>query len=194
MKNTLTRLIHAVLSLGLSATPMAGQDVLVRQAPVGMRIRPIDAPDIHHLLPHVDELEQAHLNNLSERVSTIMKEAFRHIGARYRSGGKGPKVFDCSGFTSYVFGRSNYIIGHSSRDQYARNTPVKVSNMQRGDLVFFTSPRSGKNVGHVGIVVNVDPATKTFTFIHASTSEGVKVSSSTDGFYARKFVGVRRVF
>lgn len=194
MKNTLTRLFLAALSLGFSATPVAGQDVMARQAPVGMRIRPIDAPDVHHLLPRTDERELAHLSNLSERISAVLKEAFRHIGARYRSGGKGPHAFDCSGFTSYVFGRSNYIIGHSSRDQYARNTPVKVGDMQRGDLVFFTSSRSGKNVGHVGIVVNVDPTTKAFTFIHASTSGGVRVDSSTDAYYARRFVGVRRVF
>ena len=84
-------------------------------------------------------------------------------------------------------------IGSSSRDQYARNVPVSRSEMQRGDLVFFTSPSSGRNVGHVGIVVDVDPINRTFNFIHASSSEGVKISNSNDGFYARRFIGVRRV-
>lgn len=127
-------------------------------------------------------------------INGLLDEAMSHIGARYRSGSKGPYAFDCSGFTSYVFrqlGAGN--IGASSRDQYARNMPVSRSEMQRGDLVFFTSPRSGRNVGHVGIVVDVDPITNTFNFIHASTSEGVKISNSNDGFYARRFIGVRRV-
>ena len=127
-------------------------------------------------------------------VNSLLDEAMSHIGARYRSGSKGPHSFDCSGFTSYVFkqlGSAN--IGSSSRDQYARNVPVSRSEMQRGDLVFFTSPSSGRNVGHVGIVVNVDPLTNTFDFIHASSSGGVKISNSTDGFYARRFIGVRRV-
>ncbi|MBQ8968931.1 MAG: C40 family peptidase [Bacteroidaceae bacterium] len=127
-------------------------------------------------------------------VNQIMDEAFSHLGTRYRYGSKGPATFDCSGFTSYVFRQSDYAIGNSSRDQYAHNTPVKRSDMQRGDLVFFTSPRSGKGVGHVGIIVDVDPQTQTFTFIHASTNEGVKVSHSTDGYYTRRFVGIRRVF
>lgn len=127
-------------------------------------------------------------------VSQIMDEAFSHIGTRYRYGSKGPGTFDCSGFTSYVFRQSDYAIGNSSRDQYARNTPVKRSDMQRGDLVFFTSPHSGKGVGHVGIIVDVDHDSNTFTFIHASTHDGVKVSHSTDGYYARRFVGIRRVF
>ena len=127
-------------------------------------------------------------------INGLLDEAMSHIGARYRSGSKGPYAFDCSGFTSYVFrqlGAGN--IGASSRDQYARNMPVSRSEMQRGDLVFFTSPRSGRNVGHVGLVVDVDPITNTFNFIHASTSDGVKISNSNDGFYARRFIGVRRV-
>lgn len=127
-------------------------------------------------------------------INGIMDEAMSHLGARYRSGSKGPSSFDCSGFTSYVFGRTAGVqIGSSSRDQYAKNMPVKRSEMQRGDLVFFTSPRSGRNVGHVGIVVDVDPLTQTFSFIHASTSKGVVITNSSDGFYARRFVGVRRV-
>lgn len=126
-------------------------------------------------------------------VNRIMDEAMKHIGARYRSGSKGPNAFDCSGFTSYVFGRSNLNIGCSSRDQYARNIPISRSEMQRGDLVFFTSPHSGRNVGHVGIVVDVDPITRTFNFIHASSKSGVKISNSSEGFYARRYVGVRRV-
>jgi cell wall-associated NlpC family hydrolase len=126
-------------------------------------------------------------------VNTIMDEAMSHIGARYRSGSKGPKAFDCSGFTSYVFGRSGMQIGCSSRDQYARNQPISRSEMQRGDLVFFTSPGSGRNVGHVGIVVDVDPMTHTFSFIHASSSGGVKISQSNEGFYSSRYIGVRRV-
>ena len=127
-------------------------------------------------------------------INGLLDEAMSHIGARYRSGSKGPYAFDCSGFTSYVFrqlGAGN--IGASSRDQYARNMPVSRSEMKRGDLVFFTSPNSGRGVGHVGIVVDVDPITHSFNFIHASSSQGVKITNSNDGFYARRFIGVRRV-
>ena len=135
--------------------------------------------------------------NLDYDVATInclLDEAVSHIGARYRSGSKGPKAFDCSGFTSYVYRQMGYTnIGASSRDQYARNIPVSRSEMQRGDLVFFTSHNSGRGVGHVGIVVDVDPITHSFNFIHASTSQGVKITNSNDGFYARRFIGVRRV-
>ena len=193
MKNVI-RHMALVLSLLAAPSPLAAQDMLARHAPVGMKLKPIDAPSVRHLLPRTDEREQSIAESLEKRIASIMTEAFRHLGTRYRSGGKGPKAFDCSGFTSYVFARMGHAIGHSSREQYSRNTPINVSDMRRGDLVFFTSPGSGRNVGHVGIVVDVDPTTKKFTFIHASTSGGVKVNSSTDGFYARRFVGIRRVF
>ena len=128
------------------------------------------------------------------RMDNIIDEAYSHLGTRYRSGSKGPYAFDCSGFTSYVYGQQTGInIGASSRDQYARNIPINRSEMQRGDLVFFTSPGSGRGVGHVGIVVDYDPLTGEFSFIHASSKDGVKVSSSTDGYYSRRYIGVRRV-
>lgn len=122
----------------------------------------------------------------------LMSEAFSHIGTRYRSGAKGPNAFDCSGFTSYVYRQFGENIGSCSRDQYAKNQPISRNDLQTGDLVFFTSRGSGRGVGHVGIVVDVNND-GSFSFIHASTSEGVKVSKSTDGYYARRYVGARRV-
>jgi hypothetical protein len=126
-------------------------------------------------------------------VDNMMQEAYKHIGARYRYGSKGPNAFDCSGFTSFVYKKSNMNIGASSREQYARNIPIKREDLQPGDLVFFTSPGSRRGVGHVGIVVDYDPISNVFTFIHASTSSGVKLSKSSESNYARRYVGARRV-
>jgi len=127
-------------------------------------------------------------------MENLIDEALTHLGARYVWGSKGPKTFDCSGFTSYVYKQQNHqFIGASSRDQYARNTPITRNELQTGDLVFFTSPRSGRGVGHVGIVLDVDPVTHNFTFIHASTKDGVKISNINEGYYSRRYIGARRV-
>ena len=123
----------------------------------------------------------------------ILSQATSFIGTRYRLGSKGPNAFDCSGFTSYIYGQNNIAIGGSSRDQYARNIPIRREEMQPGDLVFFTSPNSGHGVGHVGIIMDYDPISDTFIFIHASSKNGVKISNSTDGNYTRRYIGVRRV-
>ena len=133
------------------------------------------------------------VNESFTNVYDLLEQATSLIGSRYRHGSKGPYTFDCSGFTSYIYGQNNIYIGCSSRDQYARNIPISRAEMQPGDLVFFTSPHSGGNVGHVGIIMDVDPLNDTFTFIHASSTNGVKISSSTEGYYERRYIGVRRV-
>lgn len=136
----------------------------------------------------------ANVNYDEVMTANLIQEAISHLGARYVYGSKGPRTFDCSGFTSYVYKQQNNIfIGASSREQYARNIPINRDEMRAGDLVFFTSPHSGRNVGHVGIVLDYDPITNVFTFIHASTKQGVKISKSTEGYYQRRYIGVRRV-
>ena len=122
----------------------------------------------------------------------VLDEAFNHMGARYSHGSAGPYVFDCSGFTSYVFGKMGISLSRSSRQQSTQGYRIENCDLQSGDLVFFTSPRSGGNVGHVGIVVDVDPATGSFDFIHASL-RGVKVSNSRESYYASRYLFGRRV-
>jgi len=138
----------------LCITTACAQDQYARHAPIGRRLTHTDTVATHFVLP-ISEAQQASVSGLAA-INTLIEEAFSHLGKRYRSGGKGPTAFDCSGFTSYVFKKLNHMIGASSRDQYVRNKPIKRNEMRRGDLVFFTSPRSGKNVGHVGIIVDVE--------------------------------------
>ena len=181
-----------IILLLLIPASAGAQDPFANKAPTGGILHRPDTVVIRMLIP-TDGSYGKVFGGGTELVESIMTEAFRHLGKRYRSGGKGPTVFDCSGFTGYVFRKHSYEIGASSRDQYARNTPIRRDEIQCGDLVFFTSPGSGRNVGHVGIVVDVDPVTLDFTFIHASSKNGVKLSSSTESNYAKRYVGARRI-
>ena len=134
-------------------------------------------------------------SNLSKEKATLiddlLKESATHIGKRYVWGSKGPKTFDCSGFTGYVYKQFGYSIGPCSREQYKIGKSVDVKHLRKGDLVFFTSRRSGNNVGHVGIVWEADNAKGTFKFIHASV-KGVKISDF-EGYYVSRYVGAKRV-
>lgn len=122
----------------------------------------------------------------------LLKEAATHIGKRYVFGSKGPNTFDCSGFSGYVYRQFGYSIGACSREQYKTGKNIDVKDVRKGDLVFFTSRSSGANVGHVGIVWDVDDNNGGFKFIHASTRRGV-VISDFEGYYVRRFVGIKRV-
>lgn len=129
-------------------------------------------------------------SNISDN---IIQTAMKFIGTRYRRGTAGPKTFDCSGFTSYVFGKLNILLSRSSRDQYRQGEAVKkISDLRRGDLVFFGGSRATRSVGHVGIVTDVANDGKSFNFVHAACS-GVKVDNSTSSYYSRRYIGARRV-
>ena len=122
----------------------------------------------------------------------ILSQAMSLLGTKYRSGGTDTRGFDCSGFTSYVYGQNGISIGRSSRDQFAQNTPINRKQIRPGDLVFFSGTRIGSDVGHVGIVTEVGPG-DTFLFIHSSSRGGVVISRSTDTYYAQRYLGARRV-
>lgn len=124
-------------------------------------------------------------------VSDLLSEANKHLGKPYRHGMKGPNAFDCSGFTSYVYKQFGYSISPASRVQYTEGVSVDRKELRKGDLVFFTSRSSGKNVGHVGIVIKADNETGDFEFIHASV-KGVRVNSC-EGYYQQRYVGARRI-
>ncbi|MDE5720229.1 MAG: C40 family peptidase [Paramuribaculum sp.] len=133
--------------------------------------------------------------SLREITDNLTKFASQFIGRRYVWGSTGPKTFDCSGFTSYIFRNAGVTLNRTSRMQYAQGEPVKTSELRPGDLMFFSSPRSGKGrVGHVAMVVEVDDGGESLTFIHAASSKGVSYQRFPDGgYYSRNYIGAKRV-
>ncbi len=127
-------------------------------------------------------------------IAEMLDYAATFKGTKYRLGATGPKRFDCSGFTSYVFAHVGYKLDRTSRQQVTNGKEVEINELQPGDLVFFNGRRAGgSRIGHVGIVTSADNENKTFEFIHASTSQGVVISSSTETYYNRRYVKACRV-
>ena len=125
---------------------------------------------------------------------SLVLYARQYIGTPYGYGQSSGKRFDCSGFTSYVFGHYGYTLARTSRDQYLEGDSVERGTWAVGDLVFFSGRSGGQSrVGHVGIVVSVDKEQDRFEFIHASTSRGVIVSRSTEQYYSSRYIGARRM-
>lgn len=124
-------------------------------------------------------------------LNDILTEAKKHLGKRYSYGSKGPNKFDCSGFSSYVFKQFGIDLSPASKVQYTQGQSVKRSELRMGDLVFFTSRRSGKGVGHVGIVISAEEDGN-FKFIHASVSKGITVDNCA-GYYEGRFIGAKRI-
>lgn len=142
-----------------------------------------------------DVERREHISGLSaessQMINDLLVEAKKHIGKKYVHGTHGPNTFDCSGFTSYVYKQFGFNISPGSRMQYTQGTPVARNDLRKGDLVFFTSRSSGKNVGHVGIVWEADNEKGTFKFIHASI-RGVRISDF-EGYYVPRYIGAKRI-
>jgi cell wall-associated NlpC family hydrolase len=105
--------------------------------------------------------------------------AMQYLGTPYVWAGASPGGFDCSGLVAYVYGQVGVSLPHNAAAQYGYGTPVAYSDLQPGDLVFFSG------LGHVGIYIGGGQ------FIHAPhTGDVVKISSlSEHGGY----VGARRL-
>ena len=129
-----------------------------------------------------------------ELVDELLDYAKTFIGVPYRLGASGPDLFDCSGFTSYVYREFGYYLPHNSVMQQKDSKPVEsFSDLRKGDLVFFGARNNIRSIGHVGIVVDVDLERGMFRFIHASTSNGVEIQRSTSPYFMMRYMGAGRV-
>ena len=183
-KTTPSKSVHKEMHTQLLANAKSSIDKSVIQDYLKFEIETKEAID-----PIFGDLSEESI----EIIEDLLDEAQSHSGKRYRSGAKGPKNFDCSGFTSYVYNQFGYKLNASSSAQYSNGVEVKSGELRPGDLVFFTSPRSRGGVGHVGIVVSADNDEKTFKFIHAAISGGIQIDNSTAPYYKKRYVGARRI-
>ncbi|MCM1021296.1 MAG: C40 family peptidase [Muribaculum sp.] len=144
-------------------------------------------------LPEIKPVETIIDDEAPEYIADLLGHASTFIGTRYRSGGKKPGGFDCSGFTSYIFSQFGISLNASSGSQYTQGEQVENESLRPGDLVFFAGRSvSRKRVGHVGIVTEICPD-GTFRFIHSACKSGVVISHSQEPYYKRRYIGARRV-
>ncbi|MCX7673778.1 MAG: C40 family peptidase [Thiobacillaceae bacterium] len=116
-------------------------------------------------------------------------EAIRLIGTPYRMGGRSPDTgLDCSGLVRHVYKQTHGIdLPHNARAMSQVGEPVGLHELRPGDLVLFNT--LGRPYSHVGIYKGDGQ------FVHASSraDRRVTVSSLSNGYWARRFDGARRI-
>jgi peptidoglycan DL-endopeptidase CwlO len=100
--------------------------------------------------------------------SSVVAIAQRYLGVPYVWAGASPSGFDCSGLAMYCYAQIGISLSHGATDQQHASTPVPLSSLQPGDLVFFGSASYSHHVGiyvgggqmidapHTGAVVRYD--------------------------------------
>ena len=123
--------------------------------------------------------------NASELGKQIVQYALQYEGSPYVWGGTSPDGFDCSGFTTYVYGHFGISLHRVADDQTQDGVHVDNSALQPGDLLCFYS--GGSYVGHVGIYIGNNK------FIHASTYTTGVIISELSGYYDTRGFTARRL-
>ena len=100
----------------------------------------------------------------------VANYALQFVGNPYVWGGTSlTNGADCSGFVLSVYAHFGYSLPHSSASQSNCGTEVSLSELQPGDLLFYSN---GGSIGHVAIYIGNGQV------VHASSAKtGIKVSA-----------------
>ena len=123
------------------------------------------------------------------RNADIIETARSLIGVPYRFGGTSPQSgFDCSGLVCWSYEQVGVRLPRRASEQIKFGDKVeRKGDLQPGDIVVFKGTR-GRTGWHSGIYTGQNK------FVHSpSTGKTVTESSLDEEYYARRFVGARRV-
>ena len=125
------------------------------------------------------------------KADKIVANALKYEGVSYKYGGTTKRGMDCSGVIYVAFGEENFQLPRVSREMAKQGKKISLKRVAKGDLLFFKTRKSYKNINHVGLVVsNVNGQIR---FIHSTTSKGVIVSLLSQKYWSKAFVKATRV-
>ena len=137
--------------------------------------------------------EKIEENKINIIINDLISTAKKYIGTQYRSGGKTPAGFDCSGFTSFIFNQFGYKLSASSSAQFCDGKHINHHEVLPGDLLFFNGREIGSRIGHVGIAISEPDEKGVVTFIHSASSGGIRIDKTSAPYYSSRYKGARRV-
>ena len=125
------------------------------------------------------------------KANRIISTALTYSGTRYKYGGTTKKGMDCSGLVYVSLKENDIMFPRTSYQMALEGEKIQVAHVEKGDLLFFKTSKTGKRINHVGLVVDVKG--NDIKFIHATTSRGVLVSSLREGYWNSAFVKAMRI-
>ncbi|MFC4597935.1 C40 family peptidase [Cohnella hongkongensis] len=134
----------------------------------------------------VGQAPQASAATKADKIISLGK---KYMGVKYRFGAPSgsTSAFDCSSFTQYIYGKYGVKLPRVSSSQAKKGVKVSKSKLKRGDLVFFSTARTGKKIGHVAVYVGNNK------ILHTYGKPGVTYSSLSSSHWKKTYVTARRV-
>jgi cell wall-associated NlpC family hydrolase len=128
-------------------------------------------------------------------IEALLKYAKQFLGVKYirksssyhKTGG-----FDCSSLTQHIFKKFGVELARRARDQAKQGMPVALSDIQRGDLLFFTVPERFKTddiPGHVGLYLGNNEMLHCIPY----PKNKVFISSLNKSHWRKNFLFARRM-
>ncbi len=126
-------------------------------------------------------------------IDNIIAVGKTFLGIPYRWGGTSESGFDCSGFIKYIFEWFGVKLPRTSKEMANYGAYVSKTELQKGDLIFFTGRNSNSGViGHIGIVVEV--TSEAIKMMHSSSSQGVHIEDlNKSDYFKRRYLTARRL-
>ncbi|CAG7652992.1 hypothetical protein PAESOLCIP111_06683 [Paenibacillus solanacearum] len=128
------------------------------------------------------------------KADEVIAAGLKYKGTPYEFGAsaKQTDTFDCSSFTKYIFGRSGVTLPRDSRQQSQTGQEVKVADVRKGDLLFFTTPQRKnekglQRIGHVAVYLGDNKVLHTYR-----VGIGVTVTE-LDAAWKGRIVSAKRV-
>lgn len=147
--------------------------------------------------------------------NNVVEYAYTFLNKKYVWGARGPDIFDCSGFTWYIYKmlfkinieENGYGEGDTTKQmtsnvglikEYLESDPNKkeyIKDISPGDILFFhrqslneTTPKpTNRYPGHVGIYIGNNK------FIHASSDEEKIIISNLDEYWTNILVASKDI-
>jgi len=149
--------------------------------------------DYEQSLQELTALEPEHQVDLSKNtelkvdgIKELKRSAYGFLGTRYVFGGNSRSGVDCSSFVQKVFEELEVSLPRTAREQFEVGSTVAPGDLQKGDLIFFSTYAS--YASHVGIYLGNNK------MIHASSRDRrVVISSMNTSYYRSRFLGARRI-
>jgi peptidoglycan DL-endopeptidase LytE len=150
--------------------------------------------DYEQSLQELTEMEPQHQVDLRKStelkvdgIKELKKSAYGFLGTRYRFGGSSRSGgIDCSSFVQKVFRELEVSLPRTAREQFEVGSAVAPGDLQKGDLIFFSTYAS--YASHVGIYLGNNK------MIHASSRDRrVVISPMNTSYYRSRFLGAKRI-